>query len=377
MKSGPMTDATVAGYLCMDLLPQMRTGVNVSSFADLFRPGALLEVGELAMTLGGAVPNTGLALQRFGKRVFLNGLVGRDRLGDVAAGLLTAHGAQAGLRRMDTAETAYGIVIAPPGLDRIFLECSGCNRLFSSADIDFTAAGNSCIFHFGYPPLMERIYADGGADLVHILQTVRQQGVAPSLDMTLPDPHAPAGKVDWAAYLARVLPHTDIFVPSAEELLFMLDPFRYVRCQSEAAAAGSDVVVSETLCAELARACLRLGTRIVMVKDGARGLQLATGDLAPLRGSRLSLPEDVWSHRELRVAAAPADPQRLVNACGAGDAAIAGFLAALLDGATPERAGTLAALAGRDSLYGGNTLDGLRDWSALCAEAAVRTAQSA
>jgi sugar/nucleoside kinase (ribokinase family) len=53
------------------------------------------------------------------------------------------------------------------------------------------------------------------------------------------------------------------------------------------------------------------------------------------------------------------------NACGAGDAAAAGFLSAILSGETLERAGRLAMIAGRDSLYGDDALRGLRDWAAM------------
>jgi sugar/nucleoside kinase (ribokinase family) len=61
------------------------------------------------------------------------------------------------------------------------------------------------------------------------------------------------------------------------------------------------------------------------------------------------------------------DDARVQNACGAGDAAVAGFLSALLEGETLERAGRLAATAGRDSLYGTDTLGGLRDWTTMVA----------
>jgi sugar/nucleoside kinase (ribokinase family) len=58
------------------------------------------------------------------------------------------------------------------------------------------------------------------------------------------------------------------------------------------------------------------------------------------------------------------------NACGAGDAAAAGFLAAMLSGETIERAGRLAMIAGRDSLYGDDALRGLRGWPAMKREIA-------
>lgn len=61
-----------------------------------------------------------------------------------------------------------------------------------------------------------------------------------SLDMALPDSESPAGKADWQGILENILPHVDIFVPSIEEILFMLDRPQYARILS--GAAGRDMV---------------------------------------------------------------------------------------------------------------------------------------
>ncbi|MEI6501634.1 MAG: PfkB family carbohydrate kinase, partial [Armatimonadota bacterium] len=75
-----------------------------------------------------------------------------------------------------------------------------------------------------------------------------------------------------------------------------------------------------------------------------------------------------WQDRALWLTPCPVEPSRFVNACGAGDAAVAGFLTALLRGESPERAGQLAMTAGRDSLYGADTTSGLRDWAVMHSE---------
>lgn len=53
--------------------------------------------------------------------------------------------------------------------------------------------------------------------------------MAVSLDMSLPDPDSESGGVDWGSWLARVLPHVDLFAPNLEEILFMLDRPHYRR----------------------------------------------------------------------------------------------------------------------------------------------------
>jgi len=100
------------------------------------------------------------------------------------------------------------------------------------------------------------------------------------------------------------------------------------------------------------------------VKLGGRGGLLCTGDVADVP---LGLAAQAWSHQRLWLPAFPADPARVCNACGAGDAAVAGFLAAILRGETAATAGRLAMLAGRDSLYGVDTTSGLRPWGEMLA----------
>jgi len=362
-------DAVVAGYIGMDMTPGFPPSRAAIPFPDLFRPGKLVEVEGLSLSLGGAVANTGLAMKKFGKRVELMGLVGSDVLGDIVLRKLQDHGVTGGIRRTDRAGTAYGIVIAPPGTDRIFLEYPGCNGVFTSTDIDYDIVGKSRLFHFGYPTLMQGFFMDGGAELRQLFTRVHELSVATSLDMTLPDPDSPAGKADWPAILAAVLPHVDIFVPSIEEVLFMMEPKQYARMLS--AAGGGDIMdaVPRELVANMGNRILALGVKVLMIKAGAQGAYLCTGDVGKFNtATALELPADNWSHRKLWIPAFPADSSRIKNACGAGDCAVAGFLSAILEGADIEMAGRYAMLAGRDNLYGVNALSGLSNWNRMIEE---------
>jgi sugar/nucleoside kinase (ribokinase family) len=203
--------------------------------------------------------------------------------------------------------------------------------------------------------------ADDGAELETMFSRVSDLGVATSLDMTLPDPDGPAGAVDWRRLLARVLPHVDIFTPSLEELLYMLAPDQWAALIERAD--GGDVVelVDETAFADLAEEAIGLGARIVLLKCGHRGGYLRTGNVGDLADSALPLSPTDWSDVALPLEALPVDADRFVNACGAGDAAVAGLLTGLLRGETPADAGHLAMCAGRDSLYGVDTTSGLTE----------------
>jgi sugar/nucleoside kinase (ribokinase family) len=359
-------DVVVAGYLGVDLTPGFNSKRKVVPFPELFRPGKLIETEGLNISLGGVVANTGLAMLKFGKRVALMGCVGCDALGDMALGSLTQAGVSRGIRRNSQAGTAYGLVIAPPGMDRLFLEDPGCNRTFTADDIDYDVVGQSRLFHFGYPPLMQTLWINGGAELQKLLRRVRELGVAVSLDMTLPDADSPAGKADWQAILGATLPLVDIFVPSIEELLFMLEPKLYARVLSEATEGDMIAVIPPPLYGRLAELSLSLGVKVLLIKAGHRGAYLRTGNLATLNDSsalrlsdRIGFPHGVW------IPPFPVEAKRFCNACGAGDCAVAGFLAALLARENLETAGHYAMLAGRDNLYGHDALSGLRDWSQM------------
>lgn len=64
-------------------------------------------------------------------------------------------------------------------------------------------------------------------ELVKLCNKVHAKGAAMSLDLAAVDPESPEGLVDWREFLSNVLPHVDFFVPSIEELCFMLDRPRY------------------------------------------------------------------------------------------------------------------------------------------------------
>lgn len=370
-------DAVVAGYLGVDLTPGFSTTRTAVSFSELFRPGKLIETEGLTLSPGGVVANTGLAMRRFGQRVELMGCVGCDALGDLTVACLAQAGVSHGIRRNSRAGTAYGLVIAPPGMDRLFLEDPGCNRDFTAADLDYDVVGQSRLFHFGYPPLMQALWTNGGEELQKLLGQVRKRGTAISLDMALPDPDSPAGKADWQAILAATLPLVDIFVPSIEELLFMLEPKLYARFLSDAMGGDVIAVIPPEVYGRLAERVLAMDVKVLLIKAGPRGAYLRTGDMETLNASaalrltdRIGRPHGVW------IPPFPVEDGRFCNACGAGDCAVAGFLAALLNGLDFQEAGSYAMLAGRDNLYGQDAFSGIREWSEMTGEIQMRFAKN-
>jgi sugar/nucleoside kinase (ribokinase family) len=341
------------------MAPSFKSGRNIP-LARLLQPGKLIEVDTLAMSLGGAVPNTGLAMHYFGNKMVLNGLAGQDQLGELVISILKKHGLESGVQRIRSTPTAYSIVLAPKGSDRVFLESPGCNQVFSTSHVDYMAAAQSRLFHFGYPPLMERIILNQGQELARIFKQVKKAGTVTSLDMSMPDPNSKAGKARWQAILARVLPSVDILIPSIEEMLFMLAPGRYAKLNK-----SGDIIkaVPEDLYRTLSKKLVNMGPQVVVLKAGHKGIYIRTGKIKPVTG--LKLASENWSDREVWIPCFRAKTSKIKNASGAGDTAIGAFLTAVLKGTTIEMAGRYAALAGRDNLYGSDALSGLTDWEKM------------
>jgi sugar/nucleoside kinase (ribokinase family) len=346
------TEVIVAGHICLDIFPTFaadETGEKV------LVPGKLVDVGPALLALGGAVANTGLALHRLGVATRLMGKVGDDLFGRAILDLVRSSGealAQ-GMQVAPGEHSSYSVVISPPGMDRIFLHHPGANDTFGTEDIARAQVRHARLFHFGYPPLMRRIYQDGGASFAALLRELKEQGVITSLDMALPDPASEAGRVDWASWFARVLPFVDLFLPSVDEILSML---------GRSDAHGGTQMDGPRL-SELATHCLQFGAPIVVFKLGNAGLYLrTTDDEQRLREAGAGAPQEVqaWCNRELFT---PCFQVQEVGTTGAGDCTIAGFLAGYLQGLSPGEVLRSAVAVGASSVEQADASSGVPSWS--------------
>jgi sugar/nucleoside kinase (ribokinase family) len=357
-------DAVISGYLCVDMVPQFQKNELSTTLATLFKPGKLIEIDGMEFSLGGVVANTGMAMKKFKKNVFLNGLIGNDLIGKIAVDWLEKYNLSAGIKIVDRVGTAFGIVIAPPGVDRIFLESPGCSKIFDLEFIDFEAVSESRIFHFGYPPLLRKFYLDRGEQLIALFSRVQEMGVITSLDFSLPDIQSESGKLDWQQIMQQVLPFTDIFVPSLEEVLQIMMPDVYSEYLSKAHDSDFTDLIPVSIIREIGKKIIDLGVKILLIKAGHRGIYLLVGDISTLnQKAGFNLTEEVWNYHELWCNAYPADPAKIKNATGAGDTAVAAFLSAILDGKPAELALRFAAIAGRNNLYCQDIYQEINDWN--------------
>ncbi len=344
----------VAGHICLDVIPAL------PQTPDL-RPGGLVVVGPSAVSTGGPVGNVGLALDRLGVPVRLMGKIGDDMFGRAVLDVLRARdpGLADGMIVVPGETTSYSVVISPPGVDRTFLHCPGANDTFGACDLLLDRLATARILHFGYPPLMRRLYSDGGAELHALLSAVRARGLVTSLDLCEPDPRSDAGRLDWVAWLGRTLPAVDVFAPSLDELAFMLEG---------AGHAGLDLRHLRVLASRV----LAMGPAVLVLKLGDQGLYLRTSRDGAALGrlcGRLALDAEAWRDREVL---APCFRATCVaGTTGSGDATIAGLLAALLRGEDPVAVATSATAVGACSVEAPDATSGIPRWSDIAARLAA------
>ncbi len=281
----------VAGHVCLDIIPQFPAQASLD-------PGTLVRVGAATLSTGG-VSNVGVALHRLGTPVKLIHKVGDDLFGDAIKSILVGLSPElaSGVQTVAGETTSYSVVIAPPGVDRMFIHCPGANDTFNADDVRDDAFAGAKHLHFGYPPIMRAIYSDGGESCARLLRRAKQAGLSTSLDMCSLDSTSDAGQVDWLAWLKKVLPEVDYFLPSIDEIASMLRigiPTEYF-----------DIV-------ELLSRLCDMGPCFTMLKMGDRGL--------------------IAYEKKLRIVTTqPCYDIDVISTNGSGDCTIAGFLSAIIN----------------------------------------------
>jgi sugar/nucleoside kinase (ribokinase family) len=195
---------------------------------------------------------------------------------------------------------------------------------------------------------MKKMYINDGSQLEELFRRVKGYGLTTSLDMAFPDPNSPSGKADWRAILCKVLPFVDIFVPSIDEILFMLN-------ETETSNLSTNLL--ERVSGEL----LDMGTKMVLLKLGSQGLFLRTTEFSSgLNLGRIDLvnPQQ-WSRFKTWEPCFEVD---VAGTTGSGDVTVAGFLAALLHGLSPLDCVTFALAVGASNVEMPDALSGVRSY---------------
>ena len=139
----------------------------------------------------------------------------------------------------------------------------------------------------------------------------------------------------------------------------MLDREKYEKM----IASGSDItdiIDMNKDVSPLAKKCIDMGCKTVVIKCGMRGLFYMTGDSKAIKdiGQRLKINRDDWADRS---GIQPCFKAKIVrSATGAGDTSIAAFLAALINGRSISECVRLAAAEGACCVTGYDALSGLK-----------------
>lgn len=353
-----MSEVIAAGHICLDLTPEFRkTGLSIE---ETLRPGKLINMGNCCISLGGPVSNTGIALSILGQDVALMCKVGDDMFGKVIAEKAHEYGTEVYMKKDENSATSYTVALVVPGYDRIFLHNPGANDTFAASDIDFDKVKDCKLFHFGYPPLMNKIYSDCGAELTNIFKKAKESGATTSLDMSLPDRNAESGKQDWNEILKNTLPYVDIYVPSVEETLFMLYPDKYDEFTREHKGEQDPLETLDTdILPVLGEKLIEYGAKIAVIKCGVRGYYIRTSE--NLSGFGRVAPADIenWSGREIICESYHVD--NIVAATGSGDSSIAGFLSSFMNGENIYDSIEIACATGACNITAADALSGIKD----------------
>jgi len=340
-------DIVVAGHICLDIIP----GWKVGSIKTIV-PGHILEMSGLKLSTGGAVANTGLTLKKLGINTTLLGKIGSDAFGKVILEILQKEDKTLVENMIISKDeiSSYTIVLNPPDTDRVFLHYPGPNHTFDANDIPYEKIKSGCLFHFGYPPLMQKFYENDGKELVKMFQRIGKMNMSTSLDMAMPDPESPAGKIDWCKFFKNVLPVVDIFMPSIDELLYMLNSDKFYKILEKKER------IDALLLDQIAGRLIDYGAKVVAIKLGDQGLYLRSVQTEKSNLSRIINPSE-WNDRQLL---SPCFVTEVKGTTGTGDATIAGFLAQLIGGEEPENCMSLATAVGAYCVEAVDATGGIR-----------------
>ena len=286
--------------------------------------GQLELVDTIGLYSGGSAASTGYDLAKLGVNVALIGRIGFDGFGDFLEAEARRVGCDSTLLKRDpSAGTSSSLVTVTPDGERTFLHSIGANAKLTPSDIpleDLKTRGCKVLHLAGFFILtaMEGTSGEPAADLFARATTL---GFTTSLDCVWDA----TGR--WANLIAHVLEQTDIFCPSIHE-------------------ARAIVELPETASPrEIALGLFKLGVRqVVALKMGPEG--------------SFVMDSSGETHH------VPAPSVEALDGTGAGDAFIAGFIAARLRGLDLLESARIGNATGALCVGALGATAGVTDWDA-------------
>lgn len=274
--------------------------------------GKLVLVDDLQLRSGGCATNTGNALGKLGIDTAVIGKVGDDGFGDFLIKTIDSFGVDIrGIKRDPSTNTSATLVMVDEDGERSFIHYLGANAQFTEEDVDFSLIEGAKILHVAGALLLPRF---DGEPAARVMKRGKEMGITTSLDTAWDS----TGR--WMKVLEPCLRYTDIFLPSIEE---------------------ARMLTGEEEPARIAGKLLDYGVRIVGLKMGARGCYVRT------REEEFMLP---------------AFKVKAVDATGAGDSFVAGFLAGVVKGWNLRDCAALGNAVGACSVSAIGASTGILPW---------------
>jgi len=263
---------------------------------ELPERGRLTLVDQMELHTGGCAVNTGISLTKLGVEVGVLGAVGDDGFGDFVVSELKRYGIDTrGVTRKANVNTSATMVMVEPDGERRFLHYLGANAELVEDDIDDAAYKNAKVLHIAGALVLPGI---DGEPTARILRRARELGLTTSFD-TVWD-----AKGNWMRLVEPCLPHVDIMLPSLAE---------------------AQMLTGRKSPQDVAEVLMGYGVRTVGLKMGEEGAYVRTNE------------EEYF---------VPPFSVEAVDATGAGDAYVAGFLTGLVRGWPLEKTARFANAVG-------------------------------
>jgi len=196
----PLYDYTSMGFYTFDCLGWPFTAVPPG--------GGCYPLEELTLAVSGAAGTAAIAAAKMGLATLAVGGVGDDLMGDWVLQRLRHFGVDTwAMQREKGWKTSSSIVTTRADGTRPALHMAGATGTFFVTDDELPKVAAAKVFHAGGVGLMHAM--DGGRT-AEVMKAAQEQGALTTADIFAVSPK------DMPA-VARILPHTDYFLPSIEE----------------------------------------------------------------------------------------------------------------------------------------------------------------
>ena len=305
----PRFDYTSMGFITFDALCRPVTQIAPG--------GGTYFVEELTLAVSGAAGSAVIVAAKHGLKSRAVGGVGHDDMGDWVLMKLAHYGVDTALMaRCDGFTTSSSLVTTRPDGARPALHKRGATDGFYIADGQIDDLLDTRILHVGGVGLMNRMDAGRTEE---IMAEAKRRGVITTLDVF-------ASTADDLPKVARLLPHTDYFLPSEEE-----------------AQALSGLTDNRAL----AQFLLDKGVACVILTLGAEGA--------------------FYRHRDGTEFHTPAFVVDVKCTCGCGDCFNGGFATGLIKGLSAVEAVQMAQASSAQNATGLGSQAGVRDYATTLA----------